>query len=194
MLTKPSLDCGRDAVNVRRQRFAIAYAGHGIGKDAAIAAGYSPLTARAQACRLLKDPTIAAAIEEERTDRAARLRVDEDRITSSLAAIAFGDIRDVVEWDDNGVSLVSSSDDLSSDAASLVQSVERKERYDKEGNRTVVTTVKLAPRQPALDALARIKGMFKDKLDVTGLDGFAARLARSNMRKAERKAALEGGE
>jgi phage terminase small subunit len=188
MLTKPPVGQARDAVNIRRERFVIAFAGHGIGRSAAIAAGYSRRTARAQAHRLLKDPTIAAAIELERSDRAFRLRVDEDRITAALAAIAFGDVRDVVTWDDKGVALVGSSSDLSDDAAMLVQSVERKERTDAAGVTTATTTVRLADRRGAIESLARIKGMFKDKLEVTGLDGFAARLERSNKRKAERAA------
>ncbi|MBN9089162.1 MAG: terminase small subunit [Reyranella sp.] len=176
MLTKLPLGPTRAAVNVRRQRFAIAYAGHGIGKDAAVTAGYSPHTARAQAHRLLKDPTVIAAIDLEREERAARLRVDEDRITNAYAAIAFGDTRDVVKWDADGVAVVGASADLSDDAALLVQSVTVKERFGKDGARTVTTEVKLADRMGALAALARIRGMNKDKLDVTGIDGFAAKL------------------
>lgn len=185
MMTTPPPGPTRAAVNVRRQRFAIAYAGHGVGKDAAISAGFSEHTARAQASRLLRVPAVLAAIEIERAERATRLRVDEDRITNAYAAIAFGDTRSVVSWDDKGVALISSSADLSDDDALLVQSVERKERTDAAGNVTSITTVKLADRMGALAALARIRGMNHDKLDVAGIEGFAAKLRERVARRKE---------
>lgn len=177
--------------NQRHARFAFHMAHcEDQGKSARLA-GYSDdrASCRTQGHRLMQDPAIIALVAVERAERSKRLLVTEERITAALSAIAFGDVREVVRWDDDGVSLVSRSDDLSDDEASIVQGVIRKERIDKEGNRTVTTEVKLADRKGAVESLARIKGMFKDKLDVTGLDGFAARLARSNMRKAERKSA-----
>lgn len=160
----------------QRRIFARHMASCGNGAKSARLAGYSPEHASRQAIRLMQEPDVIEAVRIEREERAARLLVSEQRIEAAYAAIAFGDIRDVVQWDDQGVSLVSRSADLSDDSVSLVQSVIRKERTDAAGVTTATTEVRLADRKGALDALARIKGMNKDKLDVTGIDGFAAKL------------------
>jgi len=154
---------------------------------AARLAGYSDANARAQGHRLMQEADVIEAVEIERQERRERLLVTEERIINAYSAIAFGDTRSVVRWDQDGVAIVGDSNDLSDDEAVLIQGVEVKEHFDKAGGRTVTTIVKLADRKGALDALARIKGMNKDKLDVTGVDGFAARLA-------ARRARLKQGE
>ena len=162
---------------VRRYRnFARHMASCENASKAARLAGYSIDSAGQQGHRMMLRPDVQALVAEERAARAARLVLTEERITAAYTLMAFADTRGIVQWDDNGVALVSRSDDLTDDEAMLVQSVERKERTDAAGNTTSTTVVKLADRKGALDALARIKGMNKDKLDVTGIDGFAAKL------------------
>lgn len=159
-----------------RRNFARHMASCENASKAARLAGYAESNARAQGCRLMQEPDVIEAVRLEREERTARLLVSEDRITAAYAAMAFHDTRRIISWDAEGTAIVGKSDDLSDDEAALVQGVEARERYDKDGGRTVTTIVKLADRKGALDALARIKGMNKDKLDVTGIDGFAAKL------------------
>lgn len=177
----------RETMLAQRRNFARHLASCENGAKAARLAGYSPDSARWQAVRLMKEPDVIEAVRLEREELAARLLVTEERITAAYAAIAFHDARNVVRWDQEGTAIVGSSDDLTDHEAMLVQGIEMKERFDKDGGRTVTTVVKLADRNGALAALARIKGMNKDKLDVTGIDGFAAKLR-------DRVARRKGGE
>lgn len=59
--------------------------------QAAIRAGYSPRTARAQGHRLLTDADIAAAIEAAQAERAERLQLTADDVLKGLYAEATYD-------------------------------------------------------------------------------------------------------
>lgn len=181
----------RETMLKQRALFAFHLACCENGAKAARLAGYAESNARAQAHRLMQEPDVVEAVAIERAERAKRLEVTEERILAAYSAMAFHDTRSIIRWNADGTAIVGSSEDLSDDEAMLVQGVEMKERYDKDGGRTVTTIVKLADRKGALDALARIKGMNKDKLDVTGVDGFAARLA---ARRARLKQGEGGGD
>jgi hypothetical protein len=110
----------------------------------------------------MQDPEVVAMVEEERKARADRLRVSEERIVEAYAAIAFGDFRSVVSYVDGKVK-ITPSDDLIEDEVMLIASIETHTRTDRDGNVTVTTTIKLQDRQRALEALARMKGMFRDR-------------------------------
>lgn len=55
--------------------------------QAAIKAGYSTATAESQASRLLRNVKVAAAIHQERTERAERLRMDADEMFDPPLAV-----------------------------------------------------------------------------------------------------------
>lgn len=158
---------------------------------AARLAGYSEASAYNQGWRLLQRPDVLAMVEEERQARAKRLEVTEDRILAAYAAIAFGDARRIAKWDDRGEGAITDSDDLTDDEAMMVQGVERQERYDKDGNPIVTVKVRLASRTAALDALARTKGMFREKLEIEGAGGVADEMAELRRRRAARRAASD---
>lgn len=63
-------------LNIREEKFVAAYIRCGVGKDAAIEAGWSPRSARKTASLKLKDPRIMAAIDEARADAAHALGID----------------------------------------------------------------------------------------------------------------------
>jgi hypothetical protein len=113
----------------------------------------------------MQDPAVVAMVEEERAARAPRLRISEERIVEAYAAIAFGDVRSVVSYDDGKVKITPSVD-LTEDEVMLIASIETHTRTDRDGNVTVTTRIKLQDRQRALEALARIKGMFRDRIEV----------------------------
>ena len=87
--------------------------------QAAIRAGYSAKTANEQGARLLTNVSVAAAIAEAQAERAQRTEISQDRILDELASIAFGDLRDVVAWGENGVTLRDSAELTPEQAAAI---------------------------------------------------------------------------
>ncbi len=186
-----SMDDGRRIVEGRHRLFAIHMAACENSAKAARLAGYSDHrgTSKSTGSRLMQDPAVIAMVEEERQARAHRLRVSEERIVEAYAAIAFGDFRSVVRYHDGKVEIIP-SDDLTDDEAMLVASVETRTRTDQDGNVTVTTRIKLEDRQRALEALARIKGMFCDRLEVEhGETGIVEEMAAIRQRRLLRSAA-----
>lgn len=147
--------------------------------------------AHQQGWRLMNRPEVVAMVEEARAERAQRLRVTEERIIEAYAALAFGDARRVVTWEEDGSGSVTASEQLTEEEAMRVQAVERTTNYDKDGNPVTKVKVTLAPRQPALDALAKIKGMFRDKVEVSTIDGVAAEMTELRARRRARRQASE---
>lgn len=176
----------------RRRQFARQYVSSNFnGAKAARAVGVSEASARTQACKWLREPEVLAMVKEETDERADRLRVTEERIIDAYAALAFGDSRRVVTWDDTGSGSIADSGQLTEEEAMRVQSVERNERFDREGNPIVTVKVTLAPRQPALDALAKIKGLLRDKVDIDVTGGVADEMAELRAKRRERVAASD---
>lgn len=69
------------------------------GLRSAIAAGYSPKSARAQACENLTKPNIQKNIAKEVEARCKRLEFDADRVLQRLIQIDKMDIRDIFNDD-----------------------------------------------------------------------------------------------
>lgn len=177
----------------RHRLFAFHMAACENSAKAARLAGYSdhPGTSKATGSRLMQDPDILVLVEEEREARRQRLRVDDQRILDAYSAIAFGDTRCVVTWNERGEALISPSDALSDDEAMLVTGVTRKERAHADGGRTITIEFKFADRLQALHALARTRGLFKDKLEIETTGGIADEMEAMRQRRAERMAASE---
>src|SRR5690554_5289735 len=70
---------------------------------AALRAGYSKRTAYSIGQENLKKPEIQTAIQEARDKRSERTEITQDMVIQQLAKIAFHDIRDVVEWEENEI-------------------------------------------------------------------------------------------
>jgi phage terminase small subunit len=79
------------ALNPKRAAFVREYLIDLNATQAAIRAGYSPKTARAQGCRLLTDADIAAAVQGAQADRAERTLVTAEDVVRGLHGIATGD-------------------------------------------------------------------------------------------------------
>lgn len=69
---------------------------------AAEAAGYSKKSAYAAASRLMKNVKVKAAIDEFYEQATEKAEVTIDRIVQELASIAFAQMSDYCEWDENG--------------------------------------------------------------------------------------------
>lgn len=79
----------------RQRRFARLYAEMGNGRQAALAAGYSPKSADSIAHDYLRNPQfshVAEAVDIYKEELAARAHVSQEKILAALKAIAFVDV------------------------------------------------------------------------------------------------------
>lgn len=106
----------------KQQRFVEEYLIDLNATQAAIRAGYSEKTAYSQAERLLRNVEVQSAIVEAKSNRSDRTKITQDRVLKELSRIAFGDIRQVMSWDNEAVTL-KSSDELSDADAAMVSEV-----------------------------------------------------------------------
>lgn len=130
--------------------------------QAAIAAGYSKKTAKEQGHAILTKVHIQDAIRVEvdrllKDNRGLALRV-----VRECEKIAFGKISDVLEFDDDGVTLKSSAD---IDTATI-ESVGFDETFGK--SPSVKKRVKLYSKEKALEILAKYTSLYTDapKIDL----------------------------
>ena len=139
-----------------QQRFVKAYARLRPDKTAAaIEAGYSAKTAASQACQQVKNPKVAAAIDEIDRIAANVAGITVARMLEEYRRIAFADVRDVVQiktvknGDGNLVQRVvaTDTDQLTPEQAAAIAEIGQRA----DGGLTVKMHSKLA----ALDALAK---------------------------------------
>ncbi len=150
----------KGSADERHRLFAREYIKDFNGARAARAVGYSARTARVAASRLLTNVNVQTLLNEERQKLAERLDVEQDEILAAYKAIAFFDIRDVMSWDQHSVTLKPSEDILPEVAVAIANI--------RQTNKGTIR-VRFHDTLAALEALARIKGMFND----TGTTGGA---------------------
>jgi len=168
-------------LNEKQKRFVKEYLVDMNATQAAIRAGYSEKTAGSQGFDLLKNPEIDRLIKQTGSKRMEKLDLSADRVLNAIAEIAFGDIRKAFtddgallrphEWDDETAAAIAGMDIVTVSAG--------------EGMVEHVAKIKRTDRLRALDMLARHHALYNDKLEVTGLDGLADRLARAAKRGEE---------
>lgn len=166
--------------------------------QAAIRAGYSERGANKIGPRLLENPAIVAAIDAAKVERSEKTEITARRVLQEIATMAFydpaqliGTAREIGPGDNalEGEGIVSidgkryaiSGMTSAIDILKLPEDVRRAIvgwGYDRNQN----FTLKLADKSKALDQLARHLSLYNDKLEVTGLDALADRLARANAR------------
>lgn len=159
------------ALNAKHLRFVEEYLVDLNATQAAIRAGYSPKTARAQGARLLTDADIQAALALGQKARSERTEIAQDRVVRELARIGFGNLRNLMSWDGESVRF-KASDDLTEDEAAAIAAVESETvtRTDFDGNTEtkVKLKLKLWDKNAALTNLGRHLGMFVDKTEHSG--------------------------
>ena len=130
--------------------------------QAAIRAGYSAKRASEIGYQLLQKTTVQTVIAEKMAERSRRTGINQDRIVLELARIAFLRMTDVVD------SQGKIRDDASEDDLSCIESIKYKHSESDSGS-SVEREVKTASKLKALELLGRHLGMFKDKIEVSGL-------------------------
>jgi phage terminase small subunit len=125
---------------------------------AAIAAGYSKTSAGVQGYQLLQHPSIARELRRAMARRAKRLDLTAENVLREIARIAFSDIRAVMTFDGQKIT-VKASDKIHSDAAAAIQSIEQHTTESERSSNTTVK-VKLHDKMRALDLAGRHLGMW----------------------------------
>lgn len=145
----------------KQKRFAEEYLIDLNATQAAIRAGYSVKTADQQASRMLTNVKVQQAIAEKMAERSRRTGINQDRVLTELAKIAFVNADDVINAQDATTKEGASRDDLAA-----IQSIKVK----KIGEDGVEREIKLADKLKALEMLGRHLGMWNDKLQVSGME------------------------
>lgn len=117
-------------------------------------------TAASAAARLLRNVKVVAYIQERMQERQKRTEITQDRVLQELAAIAFAKATDYAEVKDGKV-IIKDTKKLDEQQIRAISGI-------KEGKFGI--EVKLGDKEKALELLGRHLGMFKDKLEVSGLE------------------------
>lgn len=117
-------------------------------------------TAAAAAARMLRNVKVAAYIQERMQERQKRTEITQDRVLQELAAIAFAKATDYAEIENECVR-IKDTGDLDEQQVRAIAGI-------KEGKFGV--EIKLNDKEKALELLGRHLGMFKDKVEVSGLE------------------------
>lgn len=117
-------------------------------------------TAAQAGSRMLRNVKVAAYIQERMEERQKRTEITQDRVLEELAAIAFARATDYAEVKGECV-CIKDTDTLDEQQIRAIAGI-------KEGKYGI--ELKLNDKEKALELLGRHLGMFKDKLEVSGLE------------------------
>jgi len=150
----------------KQQRFVEEYLVDLNALQAAIRAGYSKKTAEQQGPRLLGNAGVQKAIQTAMQERSERVQVDMDEVIREFLRVGLSDMRNVMVWGPDGMTLLP-SDQLSDDVAAAVSEVSQ--TITKDGG---TIRLKLHSKMDALDKLARHLGLYApDKVAMTDSEG-----------------------
>lgn len=148
-------------LTAKQQRFVDEYLIDLNATQAAIRAGYSPVSANKIAAENMAKPGVRACVDAAIAERSRRTGVNADRVVRELARLAFVSAPDVIN-----VNTATLNEDATEDDLAAIQSVKVKilsgdiESEERE--------IKLADKVKALELLGKHLGMFTDKLQVAG--------------------------
>ena len=80
-------------------------------------------------CRIFHRPHVAAFIEAERAASIERTRIDVDRVKREFARLAFVDIADFIEWDEDGTIALKASAAISPDDRAAIAAMKVKRAH-----------------------------------------------------------------
>lgn len=152
---------------------------------AAERAGYSVKTANEQGARLLANVSVKAAIQEAMNRRAGKLEITAERVLAELARLAFFDPRKLFNADGSPKQI----HDLDDDTAAAVAGLEVNELFEGQGEQKhiygLVKKIKIADKGAALERLGRHLKLFTDRVEVSGDEDLAARIATARKRMGQ---------
>lgn len=153
--------------------------------QAAIRAGYSRKTARAQGARLLTDADIAGAIAQQAAAALERAELSADRVLEELRRLAFSDVRGLFDEAGNLKPLK----DLTPEQAAAIGSIEVVKKNLAAGDGEVDTVIKIKTwdKTRSLEMLAKHFALLTDVVKHTTDDANIAKLLAGRKRAAEAK-------
>ena len=123
-------------------------------------------TAAQAGSRMLRNVKVEAYIKKRMQDRQKRTAITPDMVLQELAAIAFANATDFAQIV-NGRVILTNTADLSEEQMKAIAGIKR----GKNG-----IELKLNDKEKALELLGRHLGMFKDRLEVSGMEAEKAKL------------------
>ena len=133
-------------------------------------------TASAAAVRLLRNVKVAAYIAERQQARQERTEITQDRIVRELAAVAFADVTEVASVR-QGVVRLRSTDELTEEQRRAIAGIKETQAG---------VEIKFNDKLKALELLGRHLGMFKDKVEVSGMEEEQSKLSELLQQRRER--------
>lgn len=163
--------------NARQEAFCLAVASGLAAIKAAEQAGYSPKSVRPTAWRLMNRPHIRERIQLLIRQRLVAAGVDRNAVVARVVEMAFAEMGQFLEWDENGEMQLVPSSSLAPEVRAAISSIKvtQHESRNSNGEVTNVRTtkeVRLEPRQPWMQLLARLLSLVEDEHPVA--DGLRA--------------------
>lgn len=152
------------ALTEKQKRFIEEYLIDLNATQAAIRAGYSTKTAEQIGFQLLNKTSVSEEIKKKMAERSKRTGINADRVLHELAKIAFANAKDIINFEDASVQEYANKDDLA-----CIQSVKVKKQISEKGE-TEERQVVMYDKKSALELLGKHLGMWKDKVEVSGID------------------------
>lgn len=130
-------------------------------------------TARVNSCHLFRNQKLQRYLEDRRVELGAEANIGTAQVLQEMVRIAFSNMQDYADWDAKELT-IKDSKTLPRSMAAAISEISRTETR----NGTTVK-VKLHDKKGALDTIAKILGMVKDKQEVAipGLDQLMSAIA-----------------
>lgn len=163
-------------ITQKQKRFIDEYLTDLNARQAAIRAGYSVKTADQQASRLLSNAKVRDKIQELILAKAQKLEVAQSRCIDEILRIAFSNITDVSQWDEEGNLTIQPSDMIDPLKIGSIAEIERRETAD--GRCRV--KIKMHDKLRAIELLIRLYELQKNIELEERLDEIERRLSKNN--------------
>ncbi len=174
------------ALTPNQERFVEEYLLDLNATQAAIRAGYSAKTANEQGSRLLANANVRDAIDAAKKARSERTEITADLILKELLMIARVDLAQA--YDESG--RLKNIHDIPEDVRRAIAGIEVDELFEGHGeDREKIgdtRKVKFWDKPRALELLGKHLKLFTDKLELSGTDALAEKIAEARARKDKR--------
>ena len=127
--------------------------------------------------RMLRNAEVAVYISERQQDRQLRTEITQDRVIKELAAVAFVDVTEIASVR-QGVVRLQSTDDLTESQRKAIAGIKETQNG---------VEIKFNDKLKALELLGRHLGMFKDKVEISGLAEEQSKLSELLKQRRERR-------
>lgn len=151
-------------VNIKQKTFVDEYVKNGFqGAAAARKAGYAERTARITASKLLSQANVQDYLSKRIKAVLGNTDALSVKLIDALKTVAFGNITDVVTWNEDGSVNPIASKELPRSATFGVSEISSKANHDKDGSITDYDfKIKQADKLKAIDMLAKFVKLYED--------------------------------